>query len=385
MTQLWLLPDAVEDILPGEAIALEEMRKSILALFRASGYELVIPPMIEFLDSLLIIDDAELDSRTFKLTDQLGGRRIGMRADMTPQVARIDAHMLGKQGVSRLCYCGSVLHAVPRGVLSSREPIQIGAELYGHGGIEADFEVIRLMADALAGIGLDVTRIDLGHAGVFNSLVAAANPDRATSQRLFDLIQSKDRAALRLEMPDVAAPIRMAIQELPELYGDIADLVKACERFADLGIPRLTSALRDLNMLAQMLEGLPLGFDLADLRTYDYHTGVVFSAYCDDAFSAVALGGRYDGGGAAFGRSRAATGFSMDLRAVSRLCRVPEQARAILAPLVQDATLADVVAELRRNGAVVVLELPGHEDSWREEGCDRRLVKRGDRWYVEPL
>lgn len=379
----WVLPEAIEDVLPHDAQRLETLRRQLLDMFRLRGYELVMPPLLEYLDSLLTGSGRDMDLRTFKLVDQLSGRTMGLRADITPQVARVDAHLLNRQGVTRLCYCGSVLHTLPAGLTATREPIQIGAELYGHAAIEADTEIIGMLAEALALAGVSASRLDLGHVGIFRALAAAAGLDSEREQELFALLQGKDLPALRELVRDVPEPQRSAFLALPECYGGIETLDAAARVLPDS--EEIRAALDALHRLAAELRDLPVGFDLADLRGYHYHSGVVFAAYCDGYPGAVALGGRYDEVGRAFGRGRPATGFSMDLREVVRLTHNDGAQRAILAPSMADSALQQSVAELRSRGEIVVVALPGHEGTWHETGCDRRLVKHGDAWVVEPM
>ena len=382
----WLLPEAIEDLLPGEARQVEILRRRVLDEFARSGYEFVAPPLLEYVESLLTGSGQDLDLRTFKLVDQLSGRTVGIRADITPQVARIDAHLLNRRGVARLCYCGSVLHALPAGLLASREPIQIGAELYGHAGIEADIEIVRLLARTLSLCEIPTARIDLGHIGIFRALADRAEFSGEARQELFAVLQAKDGSGLREMVADLAEPLRSAFLALPECYGGADALAAAARRLPDL--PEIRAALDGLRCLAGELAELPiasLGFDLADLRGYHYHSGVVIAAYCAGSPSAVALGGRYDQVGQSFGRGRPATGFSLDLRAVARLSPPPGAIGAILAPWPEDAALHAAVERLRAAGETVMFALPGHEGTWMDAGCDRALVKRGSEWIIENL
>lgn len=379
----WLLPEAIEDLLPAEAAQVEALRRRLLDEFAVHGYQLVAPPLLEFADGLLSGSGTDLDLRTFKLVDQLSGRTLALRADITPQVARIDAHLLNRGGVTRLCYCGSVLHARPADLLASREPLQIGAELYGHAGLEADHEIIRLLARALQLAELPPSRIDLGHVGIFRALAGAAGLAPADDQLLFDALQAKDVPTLRELTAALPAEVRDGLLVLPELYGGVEVLTDAAARLPRL--PAIGQALAELRRLADELAELPLSFDLADLRGYHYHTGVVLAAYCADSPTAVALGGRYDASGARFGRARPATGFSLDLRALARLSSPRSPAGAILAPWPEDTVAQAEIERLRAQGEIVVAALPGHDGSWREAGCDRRLVRRDGKWIIESL
>ncbi|MDX9707047.1 MAG: ATP phosphoribosyltransferase regulatory subunit [Azospira sp.] len=379
----WLLPEHLADALPQEAAAIERRRRAVLDLFRVHGYELVMPPLIEYLDSLLTGSGQDLKLRTFKLVDQLSGRTLGVRADITPQVARIDAHLLNRQGVARLCYCDSVLHTLPASIGASREPIQIGAELYGHAGHEADLEIIRLMAGALAAAGAPAARIDLGHVGIFRALAEAAGLDDGAVDVALSLLQDKDVPGLESFCTGFAEPYRAAFLRLPTFYGGIEVLDRAARELPSL--PAIDAALTTLRTLARAMPDLPLSFDLADLRGYHYHNGVVFAAYHPACAGAVALGGRYDGAGRDFGRARPATGYSMDLRVVAQLSPLVPEAGAVLVPHAgDDAALAAAIAALRAGGEVVVEQLPGQVPP---EGplCDRCLVVRDGQWVIEAI
>lgn len=383
----WLLPEYVADALPQEAAQIERLRRAVLDLFRVHGYELVMPPMLEYLDSLLTGSGSDLTLRTFKLVDQLSGRTLGVHADMTPQVARIDAHLLNRQGVTRLCYCDSVLHTLPASQSASREPIQLGAELYGYGGIEADIEAVRLMAGALKMAGTPASRIDIGHVGVFRALVQSANLDSEAEASILQLLQIKDIPGLRENCANMAEPYRSAFVRLPELYGG-PDLLDAAARELP-ALPEITAALQTMQRLQAAMPELPLSFDLADLRGYHYHNGVVFAAYYPGYPSAIARGGRYDGVGKAFGRARPATGFSMDLREVARLAASNAPAGAILAPhAAANLSLAARIAVLREAGEIVIELLPG-ETGCEGPLCDRRLIEGSGQdngqWIIQAL
>lgn len=379
----WVLPDHIQDGLPVEAGEIERLRRLMLDTFRVHGYQLVLPPMLEYLDSLTTGAGRDLGLKTFKLVDQLSGRTMGVRADMTPQVARIDAHLLNRRGVSRLCYCGSVLHTLPSSLTATREPLQLGAEIYGHAGIEADAEIIRLLAQVLQGVEVPASRIDLGHVGLFRALAADVGLDPEREETLFDLLQAKDVPGLQALLADVSPTLRDALLALPGLYGDARMLDRAAATLP--GLPDVRSALAELAQLAELLSAFPVSFDLADLRGYHYHSGVVFAAYAPGSPSALALGGRYDRVGEAFGRGRPATGFSLDLRQIVLHTRASKEAGAVLAPAADDVALEQAVAALRAQGEIVVTELPGHDGTWNEAGCDRRLIRRDGHWTVEAL
>ncbi len=379
----WLLPESIEDALPPEARRVERLRRALLDEFALHGYELVMPPLLEYIESLLTGSGRDMDLRTFKLVDQLSGRTMGLRADITPQVARIDAHLLNRKGVARLCYCGSVLHTLPSGLTATREPLQIGAELYGHAGIEADVEIVRLLAQAQKIAGVAASRIDLGHVGVFRALSARGGLETELEQELFAVLQAKDMPGLRELMKDVDEPVRSALLALPECYGGPEVLERVLKLLP--GDAEIGQAVSDLQKLAAELADLPVSFDLADLRGYHYHSGVAFAAYCAGHPGAIALGGRYDKVGKAFGRGRPATGFSMDLRELSQLEATSPSPRAILAPSGGGNGLRKIVADLRSKGEIVIEALPGHEGTWGEAGCDRQLALRAGKWTVEKI
>jgi ATP phosphoribosyltransferase regulatory subunit len=310
----WLLPEFIEDILPAEAKRIEALRRKILDLFFDRNYELVMPPMLEYVDSLLTGTGHDLELRTFKVVDQLSGRMMGLRADITPQVARIDAHLLNRKGVTRLCYCGSVLHTRPLAPGATREPIQIGAEMYGEAGVEADVEMLELLCRALELGGVRKGRVDIGHVAVFRAIAHQAEVREAREAELFEALQRKDVPALKELSRKLPARTREALLLLPSLYGGVEVLDRAEKDLPAL--PEIKRALATLRKLAKACK-FPASFDLAELRGYHYHSGVVFDAYCDGVTGAVARGGRYDEVGKAFGRARPATGFSIELRSLA--------------------------------------------------------------------
>ncbi|MEO8331636.1 MAG: ATP phosphoribosyltransferase regulatory subunit [Gallionella sp.] len=381
--QNWLLPECIQDMLPDEAWRVEQMRAQFLDLLRKSGYQLVSPPLLEYAESLLIDGSDDMDLRTFKLVDQLSGRTLALRADITPQVARIDAHLLNRQGVTRLCYAGSVLHTQPVGLTRTRELLQIGAELYGHGGLDSDLEIQQLMLQALALLGIRDVHLDLGHVGVFRSLVSHANLDKDLEGKLFIALQSKDSAALHTLAQPLETKLRGALLALPTLYGDCAEVLARARKL----LPeheQIVAALDALQTVSEKLQAMvsSVGIDLADLRGYHYHSGMVFAAYHAGSHDAIALGGRYDELGKSFGRARAATGFSMDLRQLYRLLP-PQAARSgVRAPHLDDAALRDKIAKLREAGEGVVVDLLGDKSLRGELQCDRELVLRDGVWQV---
>ena len=386
----WLLPESISDILPSEARRIEDLRRRLLDLYRTYGYELVMPPMVEYLESLLTGSGRDLDLRTFKLIDQLSGRTMGLRADITPQVARSDAHLLNRAGLTRLCYAANVLHARPAGALSTREPLQIGAELYGHDGLEADLEVIELLLHSLRVAGVQQVRIDLGHVEVVRSVLAAL--PHLSEDEIFPLIQSKDAPALAQVLAGTPeGPLRRALLELPALYGAPAEVL-ARARSVLPSLPPIVRALDQLEALcaspllvSHSGQDVRLTIDLGDARGYRYHRGVIFAAYVEGQPNAIGRGGRYDNVGESFGRARPATGFSLELRELAGLLEEPAPARAVRAPWSVDAALSQAIQHLRDAGQIVVQVLPGHEDEHQEFECDRELAQQNGAWSVRPL
>jgi ATP phosphoribosyltransferase regulatory subunit len=380
----WLLPEYIEDILPVEARRIERLRRLMLDVFATHGYELVMPPLLEYLESLLTGTGHDLDLQTFKLVDQLSGRTLGVRADITPQVARIDAHLLDRRGVTRLCYSGSVLRTLPDGMNRTREPLQIGAEIYGHAGIESDIEIQRLMLSALELAKIGNVFLDVGHVGIFRSLMGQGRVERGLEADLFRAVQSKDLPGIRGLAKSLPRPVKLALEALPELYGGVDVLTRG--RKVLPATAEITQALRDLRSLSTGVgeDARIRCFDLGELRGYHYHSGIVFAAYSESRPNALAQGGRYDEVGKAFGRARPATGFSMDLRELAALGEGGVSEQGVLAPYrPNDERLQKKIADLRRAGAVVIVDLPGHADARDELKCDRRLVQQKGRWSVE--
>lgn len=386
----WILPEYIEDILPAEALRIEKMRRRIMDWLLVHGYELVGPPLLEYVESLLSGSGGDTDLRMFKVVDQLSGRMMGLRADMTPQTARIDAHLLNHKGITRLCYAGSVLHTLPSGLTRTREPLQIGAELYGHTGLESDLEVQRLMLQSLAIAGIGKIHLDLGHVAVFRGLIRGAGIPLELETELFGVLQTKDICELNRLCAGLSKHVDMRAREalllLPELYGDSSILTLARRSLPDY--PEIQTALDELEVVGEELKSVvdTLAFDLADLRGYHYHSGMVFAAYTTNCPNAIALGGRYDDVGKAFGRARPATGFSMDLRELSSLVKPDLYPRGILAPYVRgEDALRQTIEQLRNEGQIVVVELPGHESEQNTFNCDRRLVLQGGVWIIEQI
>ncbi|WP_420474325.1 ATP phosphoribosyltransferase regulatory subunit [Noviherbaspirillum sp. ST9] len=379
----WLLPENIADVLPSEARKIEELRRSLLDNFRLYGYELVMPPMLEYLESLLTGAGQDMNLRIFKLVDQLSGRTLGIRADMTTQVARIDAHLLNRSSVTRLCYAGSVLHTRPSGLHATREPLQIGAEIYGHKGLEADAEIQELALASLNLAGMTEVRLDLCHVGVLRAIVENDANARKCENELFTLLECKDIPGLRTLTQDFDATTREALLALPNLYGDASTIARARKVLPNL--PGIANALDELELLSSQAGRASVTIDLADLRGYHYHSGVMFAAYVPGLPNAVARGGRYDHVGEAFGRARPATGFSMDLRELARLLPIADRKRAIRAPWGTEPALRQKIAELRKAGEVVIQALPGHENDQDEFDCDRAVVFENGNWTLTKL
>lgn len=382
--QNWLLPEYVEDILPIEALHIEVMRRQIIDLLLVHGYQQVIPPLLEYLESLLSGSGSDMDLHMFKVIDQLSGRMMGLRADMTPQVARIDAHLLNSEGITRLCYANSVLHTVPSGVTQTREPLQVGAELYGHSGLESDLEIQRIMLQCLSVAGVSKVHLDLGHVAVFRGLIKGASISRELEAELFAVLQAKDVSTLKELCIKLQKNTRDALMLLPQLYGDRNILIDAVKQLPDY--PEIRIALNELSIVEEELKPNvdKIAFDLADLRGYHYHTGMVFAAYADGCSNAIALGGRYDEIGKAFGRARPATGFSMDLRELSRLMKPQTYPSGIRAPFQKkNKGLENIIEQLRSTGQIVVMDLPGQENESLD--CDRQLIFHNGQWIVEEI
>jgi ATP phosphoribosyltransferase regulatory subunit len=389
----WLLPDGIDEILPEEAKHLEHLRVQLLDLFACWGYDLVIPPFIDFLDSLLTGSGHDLDLQTFKLTDQISGEMLGIRADMTPQVARIDAHNLKHETPTRLCYVGTILHTRGDPLEKTRSPMQIGAELYGHAGKESDIEVIRLMLEMLAMTGLLDVHLDLGHVGIYRALAKQAQLTCAQESELFEVLQRKARPELAELMDSyaIANELKTLFLKLPELNGDRETLNKARAIFAHAN-EEVQQALADLTAIADNLAArfpsLPISFDLAELRGYHYHTGMVFAAFVPSVGREIARGGRYDNIGAIFGRARPATGFSADLKhlaALSKKTGSKAHHALIFAPCGDDTALTEKIRALRAEHQVVVQQLPEQTGTAQDMGCTAILEFINQQWVVRPL
>jgi len=384
----WLLPEGVDEFLPPQAVRLERLRRNLLDLFHTWGYELVIPPLIEYLESLLVGVGHDLELETFKLIDQMTGRLMGVRADMTPQVSRIEAHRLKRETPVRLCYLDAVLRTRQSGSLRSRSPLQVGAELYGHAGIESDVEILRLMVETLRVTSLDNIHIDLGHVGIFRGLAHEAGLDQAQEATLFDALQRKATPEIEAFLAGISIDnkLRDMLVGLVELNGGDTVLQEAriCLKKAGKNVQRAVDNLDQVaEAVKQQLPDIPLYFDLAELRGYRYQTGIVYAAFVPGHGQELARGGRYDEIGRVFGRARPATGFSSDLKTLMALSPAePYQPHAIIAPCSSDPSLQDFIIELRKQGERVICMLEGQKGVLTEMGCDRAIEKRDNKWAV---
>lgn len=384
----WQLPDQIADVLPSEARHIEELRRLFLDTARSYGYELVMPPLLEHLESLLTGTGEALDLQTFKLVDQLSGRTLGLRADTTPQVARIDAHLLNRSGVARLCYCGPVLHTRAERPHATREPLQFGAEIYGHAGLEADLEAQLLGLEGLRAAGVAEMSVDMADVRIVSSLLAGAHVDAATMALIHAALAAKDASELGSLTASldggISAAAREGLKALLQLYGDDQVLLEAERALPSL--PGVHEALQNLKWLASHVsraDDVTVSIDLADLRGYAYYSGTRFAIYGQGA--ELARGGRYDEVGAVFGRNRPAAGFSLDLKELVRVLPARPLRAAICAPWGEDAGLRAAIARLRASGETVVCVMPGHEHELSEFECDRMLTEAAGHWVLQPM
>ena len=387
MLSAWLLPEHIADVLPARARRVEDLRRALLDRARGYGFELVIPPLLEHLESLLSGTGRELDLKTFKLVDQLSGRMLGLRADTTPQAARIDAHLLNREGVTRLCYCGPVLHTRPAGLAASREPLQFGAEIFGHAGLEADLEAAELALDCLHAARVGPLVIDLADARVLRGVLAGVPLEQAQLQEVVQALSEKDASALEVLTRDVPAPARAALRALLRLYGGAEVLAGA--RLDLPQSPLVQQALDQLQWLATHLQNaapeLKIGFDLSDMSGHAYYSGLRFAIYGAGSSDALARGGRYDEVGAVFGRNRPAVGFSLDLKALAEVAGQSTASAAIRAPWGEAPELRAAVRRLRESGETVLAMLPGHEFEAQAFQCDRELLSVDGQWVLRAL
>ncbi len=379
----WVLPDHIADVLPSEARHIEELRRGLLDAARSYGYELVMPPLLEHLDSLLTGTGEALDLQTFKLVDQLSGRSLGLRADTTQQAARIDAHLLNRKGVTRLCYCGPVLHTRPDRPHATREPLQFGAEIYGHPGIEADIEAVQLSLECLRGAQVGAVSVDLADVRIVRSLLAGVPVAWQTLGQVHAALAAKDASELASLTRDFPAVSREGLLALLQLYGDVAVLDEA--ESALKAVVGVREVLSDLRTVAASIHGARVSFDLADLRGYAYYSGARFAIYTQGASDALVRGGRYDEVGAVFGRNRPAAGFSLDIKQLVNVVQPRPLRAAIRAPWGEGQGVNAAIAALRSQGETVVRMLPGHGSEVDEFHCDRELVQVGDRWVIQAI
>lgn len=388
----WLLPDGVEEILPEQAQGVEQLRRQLLDLYNSWGYELVIPPLLEFTESLLSGVGSDLELLTLKVTDQVSGRMMGLRADMTPQAARMDAHSFVRKGVNRLCYADHVLHAKPKSPLAIRTPLQAGVELFGEAGLEADIEVISLLLESLSVAGVDKVTLDLGHVGIYRALIESSDISPQQESELFALLQTKDSVEIQswINANLESSPAGQWLLDLSSLSGDQSILEHAQTVLADAP-DEVHAAIDELVALATVISArypnVNVYFDLSELRGYHYHTGMVFAAYAEGFGDAIANGGRYDHIGEAFGRARPATGFGLNLTSVIGLSEVQlaTAATGIYAPASEDEAQWQAICQLRQQGERVVCGLSSEADDLSELSCNRQLLLVDGAYSVKPL
>ena len=379
----WVLPDHIADVLPSEARHIEELRRLCLDTARVFGYELVIPPLMEHIESLLSGTGSTLDLQTFKMVDQLSGRTLGLRVDTTPQVARIDAHLLNRAGVTRLCYCGPTLHTRAPGPYATREPLQLGAEIYGHAGLEADLEILQLALQCLHVSGISSFHVDLSDARILPALLRGQSLASSQQEAIAQALSGKDISAIRRIGASLPTSLCEALVALVQLYGGLDVLDQAEEIFKDW--PEVLLAHSQMRWLATHVHGHQVSIDLADLRGATYYSGPRFAVFVPEASDALVRGGRYDEVGALFGRKRPAAGFSLDIKALVSLIQRPVPQAAIRAPWGEDEGLHQAITLLRQQGHTVVCMLPGHDSEVDEFHCDRELVLLKGQWILQPL
>ena len=385
----WLLPEGIEEILPPKAMQIEYLCRELVDLLSSWGYEFVIPPMLEYLESLLTGTGEDLDLKTFKLTDQLSGRLMGIRADMTPQVARIDAHLLKKDAPTRLCYLGHVLHTRPEKSGDTRAPLQIGAELYGHSGVASDIEIVQLMLATLKHAGIDKLYLDLGHIGIFRALSRASDCNSEQLTMIFEILQRKAKDELKSFYAEqsITDEASLAMFDLIDMNGDVSVISEAEKRFGSLS-NSISSDLQEMKELCESLQDqtdVDIHIDLSELRGYHYHTGMVYTAYVSGKGEGIAFGGRYDDIGSAFGRARPATGFSTDIKSLVKFCNKGSTPEKIFAPASDDTTLLNKISDLRKTGKIVIQELPGQIATAEQMNCDHCLVQDNGEWIIKNI
>ena len=388
ITKRWLLPEGVDEILPPRAILLEQMCRKLIDLFSSWGYEFVIPPMMEYLDSLLTATGEDLDLQTYKITDQLSGRLMGIRADITPQVARIDAHLLQRNIPTRLCYLGSVLHSRTNNSGDSRSPLQLGAELFGHEGVSSDIEIVKLMLATLDAVRISNICLDVGHIGIFRSLISKSQLNSMQESEVFEIVKRKAKDELKIfyKKLKINDDSSKAMLDLIDLHGDAGILDDAIHAFDKLS-PDIRKYVNEVKTLTDSIIDkfdVSINIDLSELRGYNYHTGMIYTAFVPNEGKGIAFGGRYDDIGSAFGKARPATGFSTDVKQLLELQNISEDTPdKIFAPVDDNDSLHKKITELREQGKIVIQELEGQNATAKEMNCNQTLVCENDQWVVK--
>ena len=388
ITKRWLLPEGVDEILPPRAILLEQMCRKLIDLFSSWGYEFVIPPMMEYLESLLTATGEDLDLQTYKITDQLSGRLMGIRADITPQVARIDAHLLKRNIPTRLCYLGSVLHSRTNNSGDSRSPLQLGAELFGHEGVSSDIEIVKLMLATLDAVRISNICLDVGHIGIFRSLISKSQLNSMQESEVFEIVKRKAKDELKIfyKKLKINDDSSKAMLDLIDLHGDVGILDDAIHAFDKLS-PDIRKYVNEVKTLTDSIIDkfdVSINIDLSELRGYNYHTGMIYTAFVPNEGKGIAFGGRYDDIGSAFGKARPATGFSTDVKQLLELQNISEDTPdKIFAPVDDNDSLQKKITELREQGKIVIQELEGQNATAKEMNCNQTLVCENDQWVVK--
>ena len=388
ITKRWLLPEGVDEILPPRAILLEQMCRKLIDLFSSWGYEFVIPPMMEYLDSLLTATGEDLDLQTYKITDQLSGRLMGIRADITPQVARIDAHLLQRNIPTRLCYLGSVLHSRTNNSGDSRSPLQLGAELFGHEGVSSDIEIVKLMLATLDAVRISNICLDVGHIGIFRSLISKSQLNSMQESEVFEIVKRKAKDELKIfyKKLKINDDSSKAMLDLIDLHGDAGILDDAIHAFDKLS-PDIRKYVNEVKTLTDSIIDkfdVSINIDLSELRGYNYHTGMIYTAFVPNEGKGIAFGGRYDDIGSAFGKARPATGFSTDMKQLLELQNISEDTPdKIFAPVDDNDSLHKKITELREQGKIVIQELEGQNATAKEMNCSQTLVCENDQWVIK--
>lgn len=387
----WLLPDGIEEILALEARAIELLRGELLQMYRSWGYQLVMTPMVENIDSLLTGTAHCLELQTFTVVDQLSGKQMGVRSDMTPQVARMDAHLLSSHNeINRLSYCGHLLHTKPSGTASSRAPLQIGAEIFGSSQLQSDIEVISLMIETLQKAGIDEVSLDLGHVGIFSELMKSFNLSTQDEKALFDKLQRKSIPEINefVGQLNLSAEHKEQLKQLALLNGgiEVIDAARTLYKEHNHILQYLDIIEQVHSHLKKRYQNIAVHCDLAELRGYEYHTGLVFAAFVAGQGTEIARGGRYDNVGEMFGAARPATGFSTDLIALQRLSKQAcDLAQGILAPNVTDEACTQLIESLRQSGEIVIIDISQPALTAAQQNCNRVIEKQGDQWLLKEV